>query len=94
MLRLALYLPQSKKYDVIFQLCTTCSFVKYPRSFFQRAGQKKGQFWHITVADPGFPLGGGANSPGGAPTYDFVKFCMKLKEFGALGGARVQNFTM
>ena len=50
------------------------------------------------VADPGFPRGGGANSPGGAPTYDFAKFSknwMKLKEFGPPGGgARVQNFTM
>ena len=33
-----------------------------------------------TVADPGFPRGGGANSPGGAPTYDFVKFSQKLHE--------------
>ena len=46
-----------------------------------------------TVADPGFPWGGGANSPGGggAPTYDFAKFsknCMKLKDFGPPGGAR------
>ena len=44
------------------------------------------------MADPGFPRGGGANSPGGrgAPTYDFAKFsqknCMKLKEFGPPGG--------
>ena len=35
----------------------------------------------IAVADPGFPRGGGANSPGvGAPTYDFVKFSRKLHE--------------
>ena len=33
-----------------------------------------------TVADPGFPRGGGANSPGGAPTYDFVKNSQKLRE--------------
>ena len=44
----------------------------------------------MVVADPGFPLGGGANSPGtGAPTYDFCqkfpKNCMKLKEFGPRG---------
>ena len=32
------------------------------------------------VADPGFPRGGGANSPGGAPTYDFAKFPQKLHE--------------
>ena len=32
------------------------------------------------VADPGFPRVGGANSPGGAPTYDFAKFPRKLHE--------------
>ena len=54
-----------------------------------------------SVADPGFPRGGGANSPGGgAPTYDFVKISQKLHEIeriwtpGGGGGARVQNFTM
>ena len=31
------------------------------------------------VADPGFPLGGGANSEG-VPTYDFAKFSQKLHE--------------
>ena len=31
----------------------------------------------ISVADPGFPRGGGANSPG-APTYDFANFPPKL----------------
>ena len=30
------------------------------------------------MADPGFPRGGGANSRGGAPTYDFTKFSQKL----------------
>ena len=34
----------------------------------------------ITVADPGFPLGGGANSPRAAPTYDFAKISKKLHE--------------
>ena len=34
----------------------------------------------ISVADPGFPRGGGANSPGGVPTYDFVKISQKLHE--------------
>ena len=35
-----------------------------------------------SAADPGFPRGGGANSPGGggAPTYDFAKFSRKLHE--------------
>ena len=49
------------------------------------------------VADPGFPRGGGANSPGGAPTYDFAKFSQKLHEIERIWtprGARVQNFTM
>ena len=32
------------------------------------------------MADPGFPRGGGANSPGGVPTYDFAKFSQKLHE--------------
>ena len=51
-----------------------------------------------SVADPGFPRGGGANSPGGGRQHTilpkFPKNCMKLKEFGPPGGARVQNFTM
>ena len=49
----------------------------------------------LPVADLGFPRGGGANSPGGAPTYDFAKFsknCMKLKEFGPPGGGARPKF--
>ena len=49
------------------------------------------------VADPGFPRGGGANSPGrGAPTYDFAKFSQKLHEIERIWtrGGRVQNFTV
>ena len=45
----------------------------------------------ITVADPGFPRGGGANSKGGRQHTilpNFPKNCMKLKEFGPGGGAR------
>ena len=48
------------------------------------------------VVDPGFPLGGGANSSGGggAPTYDFAKFSQKTawnwKNFDR-GGARVPS---
>ena len=41
-----------------------------------------------TVADPGFPREGGANSPGGRQHTilpNFLKNCMKLKEFGPLG---------
>ena len=48
----------------------------------------------FTVADPGFPRGGGANSPGGGRQHtnlpNFPKTCMKLKEFGlGEGGGRV-----
>ena len=42
----------------------------------------------ISVADPGFPQGGGANSPGGHQHTilpNFPKNCMKLKEFGSQG---------
>ena len=45
----------------------------------------------MSVADPGFPRGGGANSPGGAPTYDFAKFSQKVHEIERIrtpGGAR------
>ena len=44
---------------------------------------------HTPVADPGFPRGGGANSPGGRQHTILPKFpknCMKLKEFGPPGG--------
>ena len=41
------------------------------------------------MADPGFLLGGGTNSPG-APTYDFAKFSQKLHEIKEFGpGGRV-----
>ena len=49
-------------------------------------------FCTLSVADPGFPRGGGANSPGGAPTYEFVEFSQKLHEIERIstprGGAR------
>ena len=32
------------------------------------------------MADPGLPRAGGANSRGGAPTYDFAIFSQKLHE--------------
>ena len=32
------------------------------------------------MADPGFPRGGGANSQGGAPGYEFIKISRKLHE--------------
>ena len=47
----------------------------------------------LTGADPGFPVGRGANPLGGSPTYDFVKFSQKLHEIekilgcGGRGGA-------
>ena len=37
-------------------------------------------YYDTPVADPGFPRGGAANSPGGGPTYDFAKFSQKLNE--------------
>ena len=43
----------------------------------------------LPVADPGFPRGGGANSPGGRQNTILPKIpknCMKLKEFGLPGG--------
>ena len=39
----------------------------------------------IAVADPGFPVGGGANSRGG---YVLKNLCVKTKESGPVGGAR------
>ena len=42
----------------------------------------------ITGADPGFPIGGGANPPEGGPTYDFAKFCEKLHEIEKILGRR------
>ena len=41
------------------------------------------------MADLGFPVGGDANPPGdggGAPTYDFAKFCEKLHEIEKIVG--------
>ena len=35
---------------------------------------------YISVTDPGFSRGGGANTRGQAPTYDFAKFSQKLHE--------------
>ena len=36
--------------------------------------------------DPGFPVGGGADPPGGRTTYDFVKFSQKLHEIEKILG--------
>ena len=40
----------------------------------------------FTGADPGFPVGGGANPAVGAPTYDFAKFSEKLREIKKIQG--------
>ena len=45
----------------------------------------------FSVADPGFPRGGGANPKGGRQPIIWPIFpenCMKMKKFGAGGGAR------
>ena len=44
----------------------------------------------ISVADPGFSPGGGAPTPKSAIIFQFfAENCMKMKEFGPPGGARV-----
>ena len=50
----------------------------------------------FSVADPGFPRGGGANPPEEAPIYDFARVSQKLHEIERIwtGGGRIQNFTM
>ena len=50
-----------------------------------------------SVADPGFPRGGIANSPGGVPTYDFAIFSQKLHEIERIwtpGEARVSRVPL
>ena len=42
----------------------------------------------IAGADPGLSIGGGANPPGGAPTYDFAKFHKKLHEVEKILGCK------
>ena len=43
-----------------------------------------------SVADPGFSPGGGAPTPKSAIIFQFfAENCMKMKEFGPPGGARV-----
>ena len=58
---------------------------------------------HLTGADPGFPVGGGANPSGGGHQHtnlpDFPKNYMKLRNFwsvvgrGALGAAPLGSAT-
>ena len=50
-----------------------------------------------SVADPGSPRGGGANSRGGRQHTilpNFPKNCMKLKEFGPRGGGRASKILL
>ena len=50
---------------------------------------------HLSLADPGFSRGGGANSPGGAPTYDFAKFSQKLHDIERIWtGGRVSKILL
>ena len=42
----------------------------------------------FTVADPGFPRGGGANPKGGAPTYYLANYSRKLHENEEILGQR------
>ena len=44
-------------------------------------------------ADPGFPIGGGANPPGRAPRYDFSKFREKLHEIENILGRILRFWT-
>ena len=41
-----------------------------------------------SVADPGFPRGGGAKPRGGAPTYYLANFSQKLHENEEISGQR------
>ena len=52
---------------------------------------------YLSVADPGFPRGGGTNSPGGRQHTILPKIpknCMKLKEFGPPGGGRASKILL
>ena len=53
------------------------------------AKQENPMFYQEPGADPEFPVGGGANPPGGYQHMilpNFVKNCMKLRKFWAAGG--------
>ena len=53
------------------------------------------RLFHFAVADPGFPRGGGANSPGGRQHTNLIEFSQKLHEIQRIwtlvgvGGGRV-----
>ena len=46
------------------------------------------QYGQLSVADPGFPRGGGTNPKGGAPTYYLANFSRKLHENEEILGQR------
>ena len=50
----------------------------------------------LSGPDPGFPIGGGANPPGGRQHMilsNFAKNCMKLRKFWAMGGRPSKSTT-
>ena len=55
------------------------------------SGHLNAQCKDFAEADPGFPIGGGANPPGGRQHMilpNFAKNCMKLRKIWAVRGAR------
>ena len=51
----------------------------------------------IPGEDPGFPIGGGTNPPGGCQHIilpNFVKNCMKLRKFWSVGGYPPKSTTV
>ena len=67
--------------------CANSQNCYYFSNFCQKLHENE-RIWTPTGADPGFPIGGGANPPGGAPTNDFAKFCEKLHEIEKFLGHR------
>ena len=50
--------------------------------------------WSSTRADLGFPVAGGANPPGGTPTYKFARFSEKLHEIqSTTSNSSLEPFT-
>ena len=79
---------------VVLGIWNRCLRVRFPIwRFSHLAGRTQGSWWHLnSVADPGFPRGGGAKPGGWAPTYYLANFSRKLHEneeiSGQRGGAR------
>ena len=63
-----------------------CKFWRHLPYFTETSKCQMTQLLHISVADPGFPWGGGLTPKVGSLTYYFANFfaknCMKMKEFG------------